>query len=216
MDTPLRNEIERMVRKGWLQNWVKQEHEPRPRSDRSPDRRDRPAEGKHGHSSAKPAPSRGTIHMIVGGPTDGDSNRGRRRSSSEEEISHAKTRMVTFLVVDSYSTYNVIIGRPPLNSFQAIVSTFHMKLKFVVGDGIGEVWGNARVARKCYVEAWVKEGERRKSKRKVIEMDKETKPIKIEKKRKEKDPDTFRVLGEEKLMMVELTRRSVKSGQDRN
>ncbi|KAK6159914.1 hypothetical protein DH2020_003295 [Rehmannia glutinosa] len=119
------------------------------------------------------------------------------------DIPIQNTRMVTFLVVDSYSTYNVIIGRHALNSFQAIVSTFHMKLKFVVGDGIGEVVGNAQVARKCYVEA-VKKGEQKKSKRKVVEIDKETKPIKIGKKEKKKI-GLLSVEPEEKLMMVELT-----------
>ncbi|KAK6123248.1 hypothetical protein DH2020_043005 [Rehmannia glutinosa] len=69
-----------------------------------------------------------------------------------------KMRMVSFFVVDSYSTYNVIIGRPALNAFQAIVSTFHMKLKFVMEDGVGEVLGDQQVARKCYVEA-VRKGE---------------------------------------------------------
>ncbi|KAL0303252.1 UNVERIFIED_CONTAM: hypothetical protein Sradi_6193300 [Sesamum radiatum] len=40
------------------------------------------------------------------------------------------TRMVRFLVVDAPSAYNVILGRPSLNSFQAIASTYHLKLKF--------------------------------------------------------------------------------------
>ncbi|KAK6140854.1 hypothetical protein DH2020_025386 [Rehmannia glutinosa] len=226
----LRNEIERIVRKGWLQNWVKQEHELRPGLDRSPNRQERPAEDKHDRSSAKPDPSRGTIHMIVEEPTDGDSNRDGAGNGDQTggdclfgfgggmveplgqftlpmslgDLPMQKTRMVTFLVVDSYSTYNVIIGRPALNSFQAIVATFHMKLKFVVGDGVGEVLGNAQVARKCYVKA-VRKGEQKKFKRKVVEMDKETKPIKIGKKERKNDPDLLSVRPEEELMMVELT-----------
>ncbi|KAK6158972.1 hypothetical protein DH2020_006286 [Rehmannia glutinosa] len=55
--------------------------------------------------------------------------------------SRHKTRMVSFLNVDSYSTYNVIIGRPTLNAFQAIVSTFHMKLKIIMEDGVREIVG---------------------------------------------------------------------------
>ncbi|KAI3448580.1 hypothetical protein Pfo_005245 [Paulownia fortunei] len=59
-----------------------------------------------------------------------------------------KTRMVKFLVVDSFSAYNIILGRPSLNTFQAVVSTFHMKLKFPVDEGIGEVEGDQCSARR--------------------------------------------------------------------
>ncbi|KAL0416935.1 UNVERIFIED_CONTAM: hypothetical protein Slati_3525400 [Sesamum latifolium] len=44
-----------------------------------------------------------------------------------------KTRMTHFLVVDMPSAYNLILGRPTLNTFQAVISTYHMKLKFPVG-----------------------------------------------------------------------------------
>ncbi|KAL2230952.1 UNVERIFIED_CONTAM: hypothetical protein Sindi_1689600, partial [Sesamum indicum] len=50
-----------------------------------------------------------------------------------------KTKMVHFLIVDIPSAYNMILGRPALNVFQAIVSTYHMKLKFPAGSGVGEV-----------------------------------------------------------------------------
>ncbi|KAK4397664.1 hypothetical protein Sango_1241900 [Sesamum angolense] len=45
-----------------------------------------------------------------------------------------RTRMVRFLVVDMPSAYNLILGRLALNTFQAVVSTYHMKLKFPVRD----------------------------------------------------------------------------------
>ncbi|KAL0461381.1 UNVERIFIED_CONTAM: hypothetical protein Slati_0025700 [Sesamum latifolium] len=41
-----------------------------------------------------------------------------------------KTCLLKFLVVDVPSAYNVILGRPMLNTFQAVVSTYHMKIKF--------------------------------------------------------------------------------------
>ncbi|KAI3457107.1 hypothetical protein Pfo_013770 [Paulownia fortunei] len=75
-----------------------------------------------------------------------------------------KTRMVKFLVVDSFFAYNIILGRPSLNTFQAVVSTFHMKLKFPVDKGIGEVEGDQCLARRCYVEA-VRKAEQKKAKR---------------------------------------------------
>lgn len=37
--------------------------------------------------------------------------------------------------------------------FQAVISTYHMKMKFPVGDLVGEVRGEQYNARKCYCEA---------------------------------------------------------------
>ncbi|KAL0285961.1 UNVERIFIED_CONTAM: hypothetical protein Sangu_2757500 [Sesamum angustifolium] len=61
------------------------------------------------------------------------------------------TKMVKFLVVNAPSAYNIILGRPSLNLFQAIASTFHMKLKFPTSVGVGEVVGDELMARVCYV-----------------------------------------------------------------
>ncbi|KAL0378899.1 UNVERIFIED_CONTAM: hypothetical protein Sradi_3195400 [Sesamum radiatum] len=64
-----------------------------------------------------------------------------------------KTRIVCFLVVDMPSAYNLIFGRPTLNVFQAIISTYHVMLKFLVGNKIGEIQRDHYTARKFYVEA---------------------------------------------------------------
>ncbi|KAK4388114.1 hypothetical protein Sango_2418000 [Sesamum angolense] len=61
------------------------------------------------------------------------------------------TKMVKFLVVKAPSAYNIILGRPSLNLFRAIASTFHMKLKFPTSVGVGEVVGDELMARVCYV-----------------------------------------------------------------
>ncbi|KAL0440092.1 UNVERIFIED_CONTAM: hypothetical protein Slati_2492200 [Sesamum latifolium] len=63
-----------------------------------------------------------------------------------------RTKMIHFLVVDMPSAYNLILGRPTLNIFQAVISTNHMKMKFPLGDKIGEVQGDQYTAWKCYVE----------------------------------------------------------------
>ncbi|XP_011092665.1 uncharacterized protein LOC105172785 [Sesamum indicum] len=61
-----------------------------------------------------------------------------------------KTMMVKFLVVDTPFTYNVILGTPGLNLFRAVISTYHMKMKFPTDNGIGEVANDQREARRCY------------------------------------------------------------------
>ncbi|KAL0405625.1 UNVERIFIED_CONTAM: hypothetical protein Slati_3876400 [Sesamum latifolium] len=71
-----------------------------------------------------------------------------------------KTCLLKFLVVDIPSAYNVILGRPTLNAFRAIISTYHMKIKFSVVGGVGEVQADILQARKCHVEA-IKRGKKR-------------------------------------------------------
>lgn len=60
-----------------------------------------------------------------------------------------KTRIVGFVIVDAPSAYNVILGRPTMAIFTAVASTLHQKIKFVVGDKVGEVRGDQKIARKC-------------------------------------------------------------------
>ncbi|GAV62813.1 hypothetical protein CFOL_v3_06336 [Cephalotus follicularis] len=57
---------------------------------------------------------------------------------------------MTFLVVDTPSPYNAIIGRPGLNLLEAIVSTRHLLMKFPTRSGVGEVRGDQQAARQCY------------------------------------------------------------------
>ena len=49
------------------------------------------------------------------------------------------TRDITFLIIDYSSTYNAIIGRPTLNSWKAITSTYHLMIKFPTEYGVGEL-----------------------------------------------------------------------------
>ena len=48
------------------------------------------------------------------------------------------TRDVTFLIFDYSSAYNAIIGRPTLNSWKAITSTYHLMVKFPTEYRVGE------------------------------------------------------------------------------
>ncbi|GFS31174.1 hypothetical protein Acr_00g0016040 [Actinidia rufa] len=58
-----------------------------------------------------------------------------------------------FVVVDCPSPYNAILGRPTLGGIKAITSTYHLKMKFPTLTGIGEVKGDQKVARQCFISA---------------------------------------------------------------
>ena len=52
------------------------------------------------------------------------------------------TKEVNFLVVDCSSSYNAIIGRPTLNSWKVVTSTYHLSIKFPTDYGVGQVQGD--------------------------------------------------------------------------
>ena len=58
--------------------------------------------------------------------------------------------MTEFLIVDCPSAYNVVIGRPLLTNLHAVVSIWHLSMKFPTSAGIGCVQGDQREARECY------------------------------------------------------------------
>ena len=61
------------------------------------------------------------------------------------------TKDVTFLVINCSSAYNAILGRPTLNSWKAVTSTYHLMIKFPTDYRVGELRGNQVAARECYV-----------------------------------------------------------------
>ncbi|XP_072087342.1 uncharacterized protein [Arachis hypogaea] len=67
------------------------------------------------------------------------------------EPPNSKTLDIQFLVVDCPSPYNIILGRPSLNAFGAIVSTVHLCVKFSLqGNTVGTVYADHKEARQCY------------------------------------------------------------------
>ena len=44
----------------------------------------------------------------------------------------------------------MIIGRPTLNHWKSATSTYCLKVKFLVENGVGEVKGDQVLARECY------------------------------------------------------------------
>ncbi|GAV81411.1 hypothetical protein CFOL_v3_24866 [Cephalotus follicularis] len=65
---------------------------------------------------------------------------------------------MTFLVVDTPSSYNAIIGRPGMNLMEAIVSTRHLLMKFPTRFSLGEARGDQQAARQCYKTAIMDKG----------------------------------------------------------
>ena len=60
------------------------------------------------------------------------------------------TTTIRFLMVDAPSAYNMLLGRPSLNTIKAIPSAYHMVIKFPTANGVGMVQRNQRLARECY------------------------------------------------------------------
>ncbi|XP_072090637.1 uncharacterized protein [Arachis hypogaea] len=70
------------------------------------------------------------------------------------EFPNSKTLDIQFLVVDCVSPYNIILGRPSLNSFGAIVSTIHLCVKFFLQDDkITTVHADHKEARNATMQA---------------------------------------------------------------
>ena len=57
------------------------------------------------------------------------------------------TTIVRFLMLDASSAYNMLLGKPSLNTIRAIPSAYHMVIKFPIENGVGIVRGNQHIAR---------------------------------------------------------------------
>jgi len=63
-----------------------------------------------------------------------------------------KTIVIRFLVVHAHTSYNVLLGRPSLNTLGAIVSTPHLAMKFPSSsEDIITIHGDQRLAHECYI-----------------------------------------------------------------
>ena len=79
------------------------------------------------------------------------------------------TKDVNFLVVDCSFSYNAKIGRPTLNNWKAVTSTYHLSVKFPTEHGIGQVQGDQLATRECYLD--------------MLAMDEQVQTMNIEEKR---------------------------------
>ena len=58
---------------------------------------------------------------------------------------------VDFIVVDAFSPYTAIMGRPWLHSLGAVSSTLHQKVKYSSGGQVLEIVGSQSMARQCLI-----------------------------------------------------------------
>ena len=58
---------------------------------------------------------------------------------------------VDFIVIDVFSPYTAIMGRPWLHSVGAVSSTFHQKVKYPSRDQVLEIVGSQFMARQCLI-----------------------------------------------------------------
>ncbi|XP_028074632.1 uncharacterized protein LOC114277009 [Camellia sinensis] len=68
-----------------------------------------------------------------------------------EKYPRKPTKLLTFLVTNCLSAYNIILGRTALNALQAVTSTYHLAMKFPTNQGVGIVRREQTIARECYV-----------------------------------------------------------------
>ena len=62
-----------------------------------------------------------------------------------------KEVMITFIVVNLFSSYKAILGRPWIHVMEVVLSTLHVKVKFHMEHGIATIRRNQQVTRKCLV-----------------------------------------------------------------
>jgi len=68
------------------------------------------------------------------------------------EGTQTKTIPIRFLIVDAPTSYNILLGRPSLNTLGAVVSTLHLAMKFPSPSGdILTIHYDQRLACKCYM-----------------------------------------------------------------
>ncbi|RDX76106.1 hypothetical protein CR513_43942, partial [Mucuna pruriens] len=67
-----------------------------------------------------------------------------------ETGSHAQSIPVLYTMVDTWDSYNVIMGRLALNKLGVVVSILHLCIKYLVGKEVGIVLTDQGITCKCY------------------------------------------------------------------
>lgn len=68
-------------------------------------------------------------------------------------LTKGKEVEVNFIVVNAFSPYTAILGRPWFHAMGVVLSTLHQKIKFPTEDGVAIVRANQKMARQYLVAA---------------------------------------------------------------
>ena len=60
---------------------------------------------------------------------------------------------VDFIVVDTFSPYTAIMGKPWLHSLGAVSSTLHQTVKYPSGNQVLEIIGSQSMVKQCLIAA---------------------------------------------------------------
>ncbi|RDX78518.1 hypothetical protein CR513_41196, partial [Mucuna pruriens] len=77
-----------------------------------------------------------------------------------EEGSNAKMIPVLYTVIEAEASYKIIMGQPTLNRLKAVVSTYHLCMKYPTTEGVGVVWADLSMVKRCYQDS-LRVGQRR-------------------------------------------------------
>ena len=61
------------------------------------------------------------------------------------------TKDVTLLIGNYSSVYNAILGRPTINSWKIVTSTYHLMIKFPTDYGVRELQEHQVATHECYI-----------------------------------------------------------------
>lgn len=71
-------------------------------------------------------------------------------STSKQPLRRHTWDSLSYMIVDTTSPYNTIIGNQTLNVFGAVISYSHLCVKYLVGEQVVVICGNQQVDRRCY------------------------------------------------------------------
>ncbi|RDY04876.1 hypothetical protein CR513_11345, partial [Mucuna pruriens] len=76
------------------------------------------------------------------------------------EGSNTRRIPIVYTVIEAEASYNIIMGRPALNRLKAVVLTYHLCMKYPTVGGVGAIWADATIAKRCYQDS-LKVGQRK-------------------------------------------------------
>ncbi|XP_028055939.1 uncharacterized protein LOC114260081 [Camellia sinensis] len=68
-------------------------------------------------------------------------------------VAGTKTLQIEFLVINTPSPYNAILGRPWIHQMEAILSTFHQLICFPTEHGVEQISGDQVASKHCFIAA---------------------------------------------------------------